>query len=67
VLRINQLFRAVYAQPGRHAIAFYYRQQGLLAGLFIPALAWVGLLWVYVREPASGMNQKYHFRAPQTR
>ena len=49
VLRANQLFRAVYAEPGQHVIIFYYRQQGLLAGMFISALTLVALLWVYLR------------------
>ena len=49
VLRANQLFRAVYAEPGQHVIAYYYRQQGLLAGMLISALTLVALLWVYLR------------------
>ena len=49
VLRANQLFRAVYAEPGQHVILFYYHQQGLLAGMFISALAFVALLCVYLR------------------
>jgi hypothetical protein len=51
VLRANQLFRAAYAEPGHHVIIFYYRQQGLLAGMFISALTLVALLWVYLRNP----------------
>jgi len=51
VLRANQLFRAVYAERGQHVILYYYRQQGLLAGMFISALALVALLWVYLRNP----------------
>jgi len=35
VLRANQLFRAVYTEPGRHEVDFYYRQRGLKAGLVI--------------------------------
>jgi uncharacterized membrane protein YfhO len=50
VLRANQLFRAVYAGPGRHAVLFYYRQQGLLAGMLITGVAIVALLWLYVRS-----------------
>jgi hypothetical protein len=50
VLRANQLFRAVYAEPGQHVIAFYYRQQGLLVGMLISALTLVALLCVYLRE-----------------
>jgi hypothetical protein len=49
VLRANQLFRAVYAEPGQHVIAYYYRQQGLLAGMLISALTAVALLGVYLR------------------
>jgi len=51
VLRANQVFRAVYAEPGQHVITFYYRQQGLLAGVFISSLTLVALLWVYLRNP----------------
>jgi hypothetical protein len=51
VLRANQLFRAVYAGPGQHVIVFYYRQQGLLAGMFISALTVMALLWVCLRNP----------------
>jgi hypothetical protein len=51
VLRANQLFRAVYAEPGRHVIAFYYHQQGLLVGLFITCVTVVALLWLYLRNP----------------
>jgi uncharacterized membrane protein YfhO len=51
VLRANQLFRAVYAEPGQHVIAFYYRQQGLLAGMLISALTLVALVWIYLRNP----------------
>ncbi|MGA2606285.1 MAG: YfhO family protein [Terriglobia bacterium] len=54
VLRANQLFRAVYAEPGQHVIAFYYRQQGLLAGMFITCITIVALLWLYARNP--GLN-----------
>jgi hypothetical protein len=51
VLRANQLFRAVYAQPGQHVIAFCYRQHGLLAGLLITALTLIVLLGGYLRNP----------------
>jgi hypothetical protein len=51
VLRANQLFRAVYAEPGPHVIVFYYRQQGLLAGMCISALTVMALLWVCLRNP----------------
>jgi hypothetical protein len=54
VLRANQLFRTVYAEPGQHVIAFYYRQQGLLAGLFITCITIVALLWLCARNP--GLN-----------
>jgi hypothetical protein len=49
VLRANQFFRAVYAQPSQHVIGFYYRQQGLLAGMLISALTLVALLGAYLR------------------
>jgi hypothetical protein len=51
VLRADQLFRAVYTEPGRHVIVFYYRQQGLLAGMFVSALTLLALLWIYLRNP----------------
>ena len=54
ILRANQLFRAVYAAPGQHVIAFYYRQQGLLAGMFVTCITIVALLWLFVRNP--GLN-----------
>ncbi|MGO8737126.1 MAG: hypothetical protein ACLQVM_30545, partial [Terriglobia bacterium] len=51
VLRASQLFRAVYAEPGEHVILFYFRQQGLLAGLLISALTLVALVWICLRNP----------------
>jgi hypothetical protein len=51
VLRANQIFRAVYAEPGRHVILFRYRQQGLAAGLFLSGLTLVVLLGVWLRDP----------------
>jgi hypothetical protein len=51
VLRANQLFRTVYAEPGQHVIVFYYRQQGLLAGMFISGIMIVVLLLIYLRNP----------------
>ena len=51
VLRANQLFRAVYAEPGRHVLVFNYRQNGLLAGILITLVTIVGLLWTYLRKP----------------
>jgi len=50
VLRANQLFRAVYAAPGRHVIAYYYRQEGLLAGMLITCITAVGLLCLYLYD-----------------
>jgi hypothetical protein len=60
VLRANQLFRAVYAEPGQHVIFFYYRQQGLLVGMFISAFALVALMWVYLRKPDSNYAFRTH-------
>jgi uncharacterized membrane protein YfhO len=54
VMRADQLFRAVYAEPGHHVIIFYYRQRGLLAGMLISAITLVALLWLYARNP--GLN-----------
>ena len=51
VLRANQIFRAVYAEPGRHVILFRYRQQGLAAGLLISAVTLVALWGVWLRDP----------------
>jgi hypothetical protein len=50
VLRANQLFRAVYAGPGRHEVVFYYCQQGLLTGMLITGLAILAVFWLYVRS-----------------
>jgi hypothetical protein len=52
VLRANQLFRAVYAEPGRHVVMFYYRQEGLLAGMLTTSLSIVCLLYLYLRNPS---------------
>jgi hypothetical protein len=54
VLRANQLFRAVYSEPGKHVILFYYRQRGLLAGMSITGITLVVLLFLYLRNP--GLN-----------
>jgi uncharacterized membrane protein YfhO len=51
VLRANQLFRAVYAAPGRHLITFAYRQHGLVPGILVTCVAMVALSWLYVRNP----------------
>ena len=47
VLRANQIFRAVYAEPGQHVVLFRFRQRGLLAGILISTLTLAGLLCVY--------------------
>jgi uncharacterized membrane protein YfhO len=39
VLRANQIFRAVYAEAGRHEIRFDYRQRGLRTGLIVSLIA----------------------------
>jgi hypothetical protein len=51
VLRANQLFRAVYTPAGRHALRFYYRQSGLLAGAVISALTCLLLASLYFFDP----------------
>jgi hypothetical protein len=51
VLRANQLFRAVYAEPGKHVLVFNYLQNGLIAGVLITCLTILGLLWLYLRNP----------------
>jgi hypothetical protein len=51
VLRANQLFRAVYSGQGEHVILFYFRQRGLMAGMFITGITIAALLWLYVRNP----------------
>jgi hypothetical protein len=47
VLRANQIFRAVYADAGRHEIRFDYRQRGLRTGLIVSlvVLAVLGMLY----------------------
>ena len=49
VLRANQIFRAVYAEPGQHIVLFRFRQRGLLAGILISTLTLAGLLCVYLQ------------------
>ena len=49
VLRANQIFRAVYAEPGQHVVLFRFRQRGLLAGILISTLTLAGLLCVYLQ------------------
>jgi len=51
VFRANQLFRAVYAGPGRHEIRFEYRQWGLVTGTAITLLAAALLAGLYVFNP----------------
>ena len=51
VLRANQLCHAVRVEPGWHVILFYFRQHGLLAGLFISVLTLIVLLGGYLRNP----------------
>jgi len=58
VLRANQLFRAVYVEPDRHVILFYFRQRGLLAGILISSLTLVIILGVYMRTPGSNASQE---------
>jgi len=55
VLRANQLFRAVYAEPGPHVITYYYHQQSLLAGMLITGITVVVLFWLYLRNPGRDM------------
>jgi uncharacterized membrane protein YfhO len=52
VLRANQLFRAVYAPAGTHALRFYYHQKGLLPGAVISALTLLLLACLYFFNPA---------------
>jgi hypothetical protein len=54
VLRANQIFRAIYANEGKHNIKFYYRQNGLKAGLILSLLGVTMLLIVYVADSKPG-------------
>ena len=63
VLRANQLFRAVYADPGQHVILFYFRQRGLLAGMLITGITLLVLSWLYVRNP--GLNDRVGSADPE--
>jgi hypothetical protein len=68
VLRANQLFRAVYAEPGRHVLVFNYRQNGLLVGVLITCVTIVGLLWLYLRNPPfapQGQTESSRARDPR--
>lgn len=47
ILRANQLFRAVRAEPGEHEVRFNYRQRGLRTGALISALALALLAVLY--------------------
>ena len=51
VLRANQIFRAVYAEPGQHVVVFSYRQNGLLVGILVTCVTIASLLWLYLRNP----------------
>ncbi len=68
VLRANQLFRAVYAEPGQHVLVFNYRQNGLLVGVLITCVTIVGLLWLYLRNPPfapQGQTESSRARDPR--
>ena len=56
VLRANQVFRAVYAEPGQHVIMYRYRQRGLLAGILITAITALILTWLYVWKPGTAIS-----------
>jgi hypothetical protein len=57
VLRANQLFRAVYAEPGRHLMTFSYRQQGLRLGMLITCVTVVLLLCLYARSASPTVSK----------
>jgi hypothetical protein len=59
-LRANQLFRAVYAEPGQHEILFYYRQRGLLLGMLLSALTLVALAFFYACNPERPHTSRTH-------
>jgi hypothetical protein len=48
--RANQIFRAVYAEAGRHEIRFDYRQHGLFGGLIISLLTLGTLALLYFKR-----------------
>jgi hypothetical protein len=58
MLRANQLFRAVYADAGRHEIRFYYRQRGLRAGLFLSLGTLVLLATLYALDRRSSLRSQ---------
>lgn len=49
VYRANQIFRAVYAEPGVHEIHYEYRQHGFMLGVTITILAAASLAFLYFR------------------
>lgn len=51
VFRADQLFRAVYALPGKHAVRFYYRQHGLKPGLAVSLVALCIFCTLWARSP----------------
>lgn len=52
-VRANQIFRAVFAQPGIHSVRFYWHQQGLLPGLAITLATLLLLGWLFVSDPVA--------------
>jgi hypothetical protein len=55
ILRADHLFRAVYSQAGRHQIYFYYRQEGLKAGLVVSIVTLAFLSAIYIFDPRSNL------------
>jgi hypothetical protein len=51
VVRANQIFQAVFAQPGIHSVRFYWHQRGLLPGLALSLATILLLGWLYARDP----------------
>jgi hypothetical protein len=56
IVRVNQAFRAVYCRAGAHEIRFYYRQQGLRAGLILSLATLAGLAAAYISPLGDGCS-----------
>jgi hypothetical protein len=51
VFRANQLFRAIYAEPGHHHVVFYFQQAGLLAGMLVSSAALLASICLSLMNP----------------
>jgi hypothetical protein len=50
VVRANQIFRAVYADAGRHEIRYEYHQKGFHPGIFVSLITAIVLIGLYFKR-----------------